>query len=47
MDKGRFIYKYGEGAMKMFGGGLKLWVCGFGGVEKLVRSGGRRIWLKN
>ena len=31
MDKGRFIYKYGEGGMKMFGGGLKFWVCGFGG----------------
>ena len=34
--------------MKMFGGGtetLGVWVRG--GVEKLVRSGGRRIWLKN
>ena len=47
MDKGRFIYKYGEGGMKMFGGELKFWACGFGGVKKLVRSGGCRIWLKN
>ena len=36
-----------KGGMKMFGGGLKFWVCGFGGVEKLVRSGGSRIWLRN
>ena len=31
MDKGRFIYKYGEGGMKMFGGGteiLGVWVRG-------------------
>ena len=24
MDKGRFIYTYGEGGMKMFGGGNKI-----------------------
>ena len=30
MDKGKFI-KYGEGGMKMLGGGgLKSWVCKFG-----------------
>ena len=40
MDKGRFIYKYGEGGYEDVWGGLKFWVCGFGGVEKLVRSGG-------
>ena len=30
MDKGRFIYKYGEGGMKMFGGAeiLGVWVRG-------------------
>ena len=31
MDKGTFIYKYGEGGMKMFGGGtetLGVWVRG-------------------
>ena len=31
MDKGRFFYTYGEGGMKMFGGGneiLGVWVRG-------------------
>lgn len=38
MDKGKHIYKWGEGGMKMFGGTEKIWVCGFRGFEKLVRS---------
>ena len=36
-----------KGVGRFLVGGRKVWVCGFGGVEKLVRSGGRRIWLKN
>ena len=38
MNKGKHIYKYGEGGMKMFGWPEKIWVCGFRGFEKLVSS---------
>ena len=40
MDKGKFIYKYGKGGMKMFGGTeiLGVWVRGLWKVEE-VRGG--------